>query len=125
MRPRRVRHVPAVALSLQSVAGLCGLVGAELEPARFRPNLLIDAAGGAAFPEDAWVGHRLRVGGLRMRVDKRDKRCVMVNVDPLTGRRDPAVLRAIARQRQVCVGVYGSVVTPGQVAVGDPVVLDR
>jgi uncharacterized protein YcbX len=117
--------MPLSLLSLQSVAGLGGLVGAELEPARFRPNLLIDAVGGAAFPEDAWVGHGLRIGGLRIRVDKRDKRCVMVNVDPLTGRRDPAVLRAIAGQRQVCVGVYGSVVAPGQVAVGDPAVLDR
>jgi len=88
------------------------------------PNLVVEAVGGGAFPEDAWVGHGLRVGGLRLRVDKRDKRCVMVNVDPLTGRRDPAVLRAIARQRQVCLGVYGSVVTPGRVAVGDPVMLD-
>ncbi len=117
--------MPLSLLTVQSVAGLRGLVGAELEPARFRPNLLIDAVGGAAFPEDAWVGHGLRIGGLRMRLDKRDKRCVIVNVDPLTGRRDPAVLRVIARQRQVCVGVYGSVVTPGQVAVGDPVILDR
>lgn len=67
----------------------------------------------------------MRIGGLRMRVDKRDQRCVMVNVDPLTGLRDPAILRAIARQRQVCFGVYGSVVATGQVAIGDAVVLDR
>ncbi|HLL46345.1 MAG TPA: hypothetical protein VK399_06535, partial [Longimicrobiaceae bacterium] len=75
------------------------------------------------FPEDAWVGAVLSVGGLRMRVDKRDQRCVMVNVDPATTRRDPAVLRAIARERQACLGVYGSSVQPGRVAVGDPVVL--
>jgi uncharacterized protein len=49
---------------------------------------------------------------------------VIGNVNPLTVRRDPAVLRAIARQRQVCRGVYGSVVATGRVAVGDPVVLD-
>jgi uncharacterized protein YcbX len=116
---------PLSLLTVQSVAGLGALAGAELEPARFRPNLVVEAAGGAAFPEDAWVGHGVRIGGLRMRVDKRDQRCVMVNVDPLTGRRDPAILRAIARQRQVCFGVYGSVVAPGQVAIGDAVVLDR
>jgi hypothetical protein len=46
---------PLSLLSLQSVAGLGGLAGADLEPARFRPNLLIDAVGGAAFPEDALI----------------------------------------------------------------------
>ena len=66
----------------------------------------------------------LRIGGMRMRVDKRDKRCVMVNIDPVTARRDPAILRAIARERQVCLGVYGSTVEPGRVAVGDPVMID-
>jgi uncharacterized protein YcbX len=115
---------PLSLLTVQSVAGLGALAGAELEPARFRPNIVVEAADGRAFPEDAWVGHGLRIGALRLRVDKRDKRCVMVNVDPLTARRDPAVLRAIARQRKVCLGVYGSVVTPGRVAIGDPVVLD-
>lgn len=59
-------------------------------------------------------GTALRIGGLRMRSDKRGQRCVMVNVDPLTGRRDPAVLQAITRQRQVCLGVYGSVVIPAR-----------
>jgi hypothetical protein len=58
-----------------------------------------------------------------MRVDLRDKRCVVVNVDPVTTRRDPAVLRAIALERQVCLGVYGSTVQPGRLAIGDPVTL--
>jgi hypothetical protein len=48
----------------------------------------------------------------------------MVNVDPATTLRDPAVLRAIARERQACLGVYGSTVQPGRVAVGDPVFLE-
>lgn len=60
-----------------------------------------------------------------MRVDQRDKRCVMVNVDPVTTRRDPQVLRTIVAQRQTCLGgVYGSTVSPGPVAVGDPVLLE-
>jgi hypothetical protein len=45
-------------------------------------------------------------------------------VDPATAQRNPAVLRAIARERQVCLGVYGSTVEPGRVAVGDPVLID-
>ncbi len=61
---------------------------------------------------------------MRMRVDARDKRCGVVNVDPATALRDPAVLRAIAEHRQVCLGVYGSTVEPGGVNVGDPVFID-
>ncbi len=116
--------MPLSLITTRTVAGLGALAGAELDALRFRPNLLVDAAGGEPFPEDAWVGAVLRVGGLRMRVDQRDQRCVMVDVDPVTTRRDPAVLRAIARERQACLGVYGSTVQPGRVAVGDPVVLE-
>lgn len=66
----------------------------------------------------------LTVGGLRMRVDMRDQRCVMINIDPLTTERNHAVLRAVAQQRQACLGVYGSTVQPGLVAIGAPVLMD-
>ncbi len=59
-----------------------------------------------------------------MRVDKRDQRCVVVTVDPVTLRRNPAILRAIARERGAQLGVYGQVMEPGRVAVGDPVELE-
>jgi uncharacterized protein YcbX len=116
--------LPLSIITTQTLAGLGALTGADLDVRRFRPNLLIEAAGSAAFPEDAWVGHVLRVGGVRLRVDGRDKRCVVVNIDPATARRDPTVLRVIARERQVRLGVYGSTVQPGHVAVGDPVVAE-
>ena len=119
--------LPLALISSQTIAGLSALVGRGLAVERFRPNILIDGAGGAgagAYPEDAWVGTTIRLGALRMRVDRRDQRCVMVNVDPVTTERDPAILRTITRAREACLGVYGSVVTPGVIAVGDPVVLD-
>jgi uncharacterized protein YcbX len=107
-----------------SVAAIGELVGARLEPHRFRPNLLVEASGDDPFAEDTWVGAVLQIGDARMRVDLRDERCVMVNVDPATSERDPAILRTIARERDACLGVYGSTVTPGRVAVGDPVLLE-
>jgi uncharacterized protein len=115
--------LPLSLLTTQTLAGLGRLVGTDLVAQRFRPNLVVDA-GGHDFPEDGWVGRVLRVGGLRMRVDKRDQRCVMVTIDPVTLRRNPAVLRAIARERDAKLGVYGSTVEPGRVAVGDPVELE-
>jgi MOSC domain-containing protein len=116
--------MPLSLISTNTVAGLGALLGAELDVLRFRPNLVVEASGPAAFPEDGWVGRCLSVGALRLRVDARDKRCVVVNVDPATGHRDPAVLRAVAAHRDTCLGVYGSTVRPGRVAVGDPVLLD-
>jgi uncharacterized protein len=118
--------MPLSLLSTRSLAGLGRLIGpggADLAAGRFRPNLLVDAAG-RDFPEDAWVGWVLRIGGLRMRVDRRDQRCVMVTIDPATLDREPAILRAIARERDNRFGVYGSTVEPGRVAVGDPVELE-
>ena len=89
--------MPLSLISTQSVAALGALVGSELDPRRFRPNLLIEAS--EPFEEETWVGRVLRVGGMRMRVDQQDERCVIVTVDPVTSERNPAVLRAIAQQR--------------------------
>ena len=115
---------PLSLITTQTIARLGELVGAELAVERFRPNLLVEAADDAPFAEDAWVGRVLRIGGLRLRVDKRDGRCAVVTVDPVTTERNPAILRAIARDREGQLGVYGSTVEPGRIAVGDAVLVD-
>jgi uncharacterized protein len=115
--------MPLSLISTRSVAAIGAVAGRELDPLRFRPNLLVEPADSAAFAEDGWVGAVLQVGEAIMRVDRRDERCAVVNVDPATAERDPAVLKAIGRARRACLGVYGSTVRPGRVAVGDPVVL--
>jgi uncharacterized protein YcbX len=115
---------PISLLTTQSVEGLSGLVGESLAPLRFRPNILINGCESDSFPEDQWVGAVLRIGPLRCRVDVRDKRCVMVNVDPTGAASNPGVLRAIANERNARFGVYGSIVEPGTVSVGDAVMLE-
>ncbi len=117
-------EMPLSLLSAQSVASLAQLTGEDLGADRFRPNLLVDA-GGEGFPEEEWVGAVLAVGELLMRVDQRDPRCVIVNIDPVTMRRDASILRTLARARDACIGVYGSTVRPGRVAIGDPVCIVR
>ena len=64
------------------------------------------------------------VGDLRMRIDQRDGRCVVITIDPATTVRTPEILRTVARERQGCVGVYGATVTPGRIAIGDAVVVE-
>jgi uncharacterized protein len=114
---------PLSLLSTQSIAALSEMVGTELVARRFRPNLLVECSGERPFPEDQWVGSELTLGTMSMRVDRRDERCVMINVDPVSAERDASILKTVAKQRDACMGVYGTVVTPGRVAVGDPVLL--
>lgn len=115
---------PLSLLTVQSVESLSDLTGQSLRPLRFRPNLVVYAPDLAPFPEDQWVSRVLRIGSLRFRVDVRDPRCVMVNVDPEGGAPSPEILRAIAKDRDAHFGVYGSAVTPGEVSVGDTVWLE-
>ena len=110
---------PLSLITTQTIARLGEMVGAPLDVQRFRPNILVEAADETPFPEDSWVGCVLRIGGMRMRVDKRDGRCVVITIDPVTTERNPAILRTVARDRQGCLGVYGSTVEPGRVATTD------
>ena len=115
---------PLSLITTQTIVRLGEMVGARLDVERFRPNILVETTDEAPFPEDGWVGCVLRIGGARMRVDKRDGRCVGITIDPVTTERNPAILRTVARDRQGCLGVYGSTVEPGRVAVNDPVLVE-
>ena len=92
---------------------------------RFRPNILIAPLRAVPFEEDAWVGGVLTFGEARgsaaIFVTHRDERCSMVNFDPTSARPTPEVLKAIARERDNKAGVYGTVIRPGRIAVGQPV----
>lgn len=113
---------PLSLLSVQTVAALSAMVGRPLEPHRFRMTVIADLPGGADFPEDELVGRTIALGSeVQMRLDVRDSRCMVVNFDPETAERDPAVLRAVVARREQCLGVYGSVVRPGVVRAGDPI----
>jgi uncharacterized protein YcbX len=114
---------PVSLIGTGTIAALGRQVGRGLETARFRPNVLVDT-GDEPFAEDRWVGRVLRIGALRLRVDKRDGRCVVITIDPVTGERDPRVLRTVVAEREGCLGVYASTVEPGRFARGDAVWVD-
>jgi uncharacterized protein len=115
---------PLSLITTQTIARLGEIVGARLEVLRFRPNIVVEAAEQAPFLEDDWLGCVLRIGGMRMRVDKRDGRCVVITIDPVTTERNPAILRAVVRDRQGSLGVYGSTVEPGRVVLNDAVLIE-
>lgn len=115
---------PLSLITTQTILKLGETVGVTLDVQRFRPNILVEAARGTSFPEDAWVGSVLHIGEMKMRVDKRDGRCVVITIDPETTERNPAILRAAARDREGCLGVYGSTVQPGRISLDDPILIE-
>ncbi len=127
------RGVPdSAAISLLGVATVRELgdrVGATLDPLRFRNNVLIATAGDQPFEEEAWLDGVVRFGvdtaGPRVHVNRKDPRCMMVNLDPDAATQNPAVLRTIVREREQCAGLYCSVEGIGTIGVGDPVYLLR
>jgi uncharacterized protein YcbX len=115
---------PLSLITTQTIAQLSETVGVPLGAERFRPNILIEATDEAEFPEDSWMGFVIQVGGMRMRIDKRDGRCVVITIDPITSERNPEILRRVAKDRQGCLGVYGSTVEPGRIALNDQVFIE-
>jgi uncharacterized protein len=112
---------PLSLLSVQTADAVGAHVGLSVEPLRFRPNIVVETLSGTPFVEDSWVGGTVCLGPVRMHVQRRDRRCMVINIDPETGERDPAVLRGVAQLNEVTCGVYGSVLEPGTISVGDPV----
>jgi uncharacterized protein len=116
--------LPLSLITTQSIASLVAAIGSPLDPRRFRPNILVEAIDPAPFQEDEWVGRILCIGGLRVRIDKRDGRCAVITIDPVTSEANPSILRTVAETRQGCLGVYGSVVAPGCIELNDAVVIE-
>lgn len=110
-------------ISTSSIASVGGVVGRELDPRRFRPNVVIESFDEHPYPEDRWVGDLLVFGGTpeaaRVRINRRDPRCSVVGVDPDTLEVDRGVLGAIVRERKNLCGVYGSTERTGSITVGD------
>jgi uncharacterized protein len=90
---------------------------------RFRPNLLISTPpASTGFVEEGWSGACLQIGEqLVLRVDGGCPRCVVTTLAQGALEENLEILRATARHNGVVAGIRLSVVSPGPVAVGDPV----
>jgi uncharacterized protein YcbX len=94
----------------------------RFEPARFRPNFVIESpAGTHGFVENSWIGRTLWLGDVELRVDRPCERCVMTTLAQGDLPKDPGVLRTVVQRNGSNLGVYASVVQAGRVRNGDPV----
>jgi uncharacterized protein YcbX len=102
-----------------SVQALEDMVGAPVDPLRFRGNLLLD--GLAPWAELDLVGQVLETnGGVRLKAIKRIQRCAATNVDPQSAIRDLDIPRTLMeRLGHMDCGVYAEVITGGTLREGD------
>jgi uncharacterized protein YcbX len=114
---------PLLLLSTSALRALAeALPDSVIDVRRFRPSLVVDTGDEPGHPEFGWVGRRLQVGSAELEVVTPCPRCVMVTREiDASVPADRAVLRHVVRDLDQNVGVYATVVTPGSVAVGDPV----
>jgi uncharacterized protein YcbX len=123
---------PTGAVTLISRASLARLADQAGRPnvdsRRFR--MLIEVDGIAAHEEDGWVGRRLRLGEVLLRAQGHVGRCVITSRHPETGEIDLHTLRILGGYRRhldttepVSFGIYGEIVRPGEIRVGETVTL--
>jgi MOSC domain-containing protein len=104
----------------QTVAAIAAESSTKENFLRFRPNFLIDLENGSPFEELKWVGKILRIGQMaRVAITEPDQRCVMITLDPESTESNPAILKCVVQRHNRCAGVYGTVLTPGEVRTGD------
>jgi uncharacterized protein YcbX len=89
---------------------------------RFRPNFVI-ATEGDGFPELAWVGKQLRIGGAAIDVLVPCPRCVMITHGFGDVPQDTGLMRSVVKEADQNVGAYAKVASAGEVRVGDAVEL--
>ena len=116
---------PLLLLTEASLARLAELApGSVIDVRRFRPNFLITTPDPeAAFVESAWLGKRLRIGGVSAEVTIDCMRCVMTTLPFEDLPKDPRIMRVLVREVHQCLGVYARVADSGTVKLGDPVEL--
>jgi len=116
-------------ISRASLHGLARLAGEErIDARRFR--MLVEIDGVAAHEEDGWLGERVRIGEALVRVGGHVGRCLITSRDPDSGVVDMPTLDLLRSYRTgldttepLPFGVYGAVLEPGTVALGDAVEL--
>jgi uncharacterized protein YcbX len=112
-------------INLASVRELENVVGAPVDPLRFRGNIHLE--GLDPWAEFGLVGEVLTASsGIRLKVTKRIERCAATNVDPATGIRDLQIPRSLMQAYgHFDCGIYAEVLTGGTLVTGDSLAAEQ
>ena len=107
-------------INKNSVTAFSQAIGVDVDPGRFRGNLLV--SGLPAFAELNMLEQEIAIGTVRLKLVKRTKRCPATEVDLRTGERDIKTPKRLLEQYgHMDMGVYAEVVGGGTIAIGDSV----
>jgi uncharacterized protein YcbX len=96
---------------------------AKWDVRRFRPNIFVETEPGIeGFVEFGW--RTMRVGDVELKCEMPAERCAMTTHAQDGLAKDPSVLRSIVEAADQNLGIYSSVITAGEVRVGDQVDAD-
>lgn len=95
----------------------------RFEPARFRPNVLVDSGDRVGFIEQDWLQRPLTVGAVEMLATEHCIRCALTTRPQGDLPRDPGILHTAQQFNDTRVGIYADVTAPARVKVGDEMVL--
>lgn len=131
-REDQVSHFDEVPLSLIGTATLAWLSAQlpaiEIEPRRFRPNLVVRTD--EPFIEESWLGRPARIGTgphvLAAVFDRVLERCVMVGMAQPGLTESGSVLKRLGQreERPLCLALGGHIATDGIVRAGDALMLE-
>jgi MOSC domain-containing protein len=117
-------------ISRASIAHLAEVAAEDsVDPRRFR--MLIEVDGVAPHEEDSWVRRKVRIGPALVMMHGNVGRCLVTGLDPETGVPTLPTLDLLGSYRRelettepLPFGIYGEVLEPGPVAVGDAVAVE-
>ena len=120
-------HVSLVSTASLAELGRQGRQDAAIDGRRFR--MLFELGGCEPHEEDGWINRHLRIGEALIYVRNDVGRCAITTQNPETGVPDFDTLRTIsayrdlteneAGRKHIPFGVFGEVVEPGRVTLGD------
>lgn len=122
VREETVSHFDAGPVHIVTTSALAWLQDRlperQIDPRRFRPNLVIDDVRDPT-PDRDWIGQALAVGAARLRILEPTERCAMVTFAQEELEQAPDVLRTITQEAGMLFGLYAEVVVPGEIKRGD------
>ena len=108
---------PVSLIGLASVRALAAARGTDVDPGRFRANVVVDTDD--AFVEDQWIGRQLRLGTAIFEVILPSPRCVMINMASADLPAQPGNLAVLGGLHGSSLGVIARVVRPGRLCNED------
>ncbi|TCS65105.1 MOSC domain-containing protein [Varunaivibrio sulfuroxidans] len=114
---------PISLLNRASVRDLERVVGAAVDPRRFRANLVFEST--EPWCERTWIGKTIHIAGARLKITEQIGRCAATSIDPESGEADLNILKSLKRGfNHTQMGVYAEVVEGGEIAPGETLTVE-